>query len=102
MRKFLYPSSQSRVNGLCMVFLLNFLFFGSTIAKIPGNISGSNPDAFIDITGRVVSASDDSGIPGVSVLIKGTFSGTVTDVEGFYSISVPNEDDILVFSSIGY
>src|SRR5690606_22381626 len=56
----------------------------------------------IPISGRVVSATDGLGIPGVNVLIKGTLTGTVTDMDGNFALDVPNEDDILVFSSIGY
>lgn len=58
--------------------------------------------AAIKVSGTVTSSSDGEGIPGVNVLIKGTTSGTVTDVDGNFSVDVPNDDDILVFSSIGY
>lgn len=54
------------------------------------------------VKGIVTSRVDGVGLPGVNVLVKGTSTGTVTDVEGNYSINVPNEDDVLVFSSIGY
>jgi TonB-linked SusC/RagA family outer membrane protein len=53
------------------------------------------------ITGRVTSADDGSGLPGVSVRIKGTSTGTQTDVNGAFKISAP-ADAILVFSYIGY
>src|SRR5690606_1715307 len=53
----------------------------------------------IDVSGRVTSSSDGAGIPGVNVLIKGTTTGTVTDVDGNYQLNVPNESDVLVFSS---
>jgi TonB-dependent SusC/RagA subfamily outer membrane receptor len=56
----------------------------------------------ITVSGTVTSQADGRGIPGVTILVKGTSLGTATDVEGNYSIDVPNEDDILVFSSIGY
>jgi TonB-linked SusC/RagA family outer membrane protein len=56
----------------------------------------------IKISGTVTSSSDGRGIPGVSILIKGSSTGTVTDVDGSFSLNAPNEDDILVFSSIGY
>src|SRR5690606_33974180 len=75
---------------------------GPSMAGDPGVGNRTALDEFIDVSGRVLSSTDQQGIPGVNVLIKGTFSGTVTDVEGNYSISVPNEDGILVFSSIGY
>ncbi|MDJ1501031.1 TonB-dependent receptor [Xanthocytophaga agilis] len=53
------------------------------------------------ITGKV---TDDKGgeLPGVSVLIKGTNNGTVTNSEGRYTLSVSNPDAVLVFSFIGY
>ncbi|WP_255491349.1 SusC/RagA family TonB-linked outer membrane protein [Dysgonomonas sp. ZJ279] len=41
-------------------------------------------------------------ILGVSVALKGTSVGTITDVDGAYSINVPNQDAILVFTFIGY
>lgn len=47
---------------------------------------------------------DETGhaLPGVSVIIKGTTTGVVSDVNGFYSIEVPSEQSILTFSYIGY
>ena len=57
---------------------------------------------FIQVTGKVTSASDPLGIPGVNIMVKGTTNGTVSDVDGVYSIDVPNDQAILVFSSIGY
>ncbi|HEY1005903.1 MAG TPA: SusC/RagA family TonB-linked outer membrane protein [Sphingobacteriaceae bacterium] len=50
-----------------------------------------------------VGASDVSGgIPGVSVLVKGTDRGTTTDANGRYSITVPGPDAVLVIRFIGY
>lgn len=54
------------------------------------------------ISGRVISSEDNSGLPGVNVIVKGTDTGTVTDINGDYSVDVPSESTILVFSSIGY
>jgi len=53
------------------------------------------------VTGTVTSAEEGIPLIGVSVFIKGTSTGTVSDVEGQYSIEV-EEDDILVFSYTGY
>ena len=53
------------------------------------------------VAGRVTDASDGMPLPGVSVVVKGTSSGTATDTEGRYSLSV-NSTDVLVFSFIGY
>jgi TonB-linked SusC/RagA family outer membrane protein len=53
------------------------------------------------ITGTVTSAEDNSGLPGVSVIVKGTSVGTVTDIEGAYTLGVPN-NSTLVFSYVGF
>jgi len=53
------------------------------------------------ISGKVTSAEDGSSLPGVNVVLKGTTSGTVTDTDGKYSLSVPVSGSTLVFSFIG-
>ncbi len=53
------------------------------------------------VTGTV-TAPEEGALPGVNVLLKGSTTGTVTDIEGKYTLAVPQGDDILVFSSIGY
>ncbi len=52
------------------------------------------------ITGTIISGEDNLSIPGVSILIKGTTTGTVTDIDGKYTIDVM-KDDVLMFSFIG-
>jgi len=54
------------------------------------------------ITGQVTSSDEPEGIPGVSISIKGTTTGTVSDIDGRYSISVPNESALLVYSFVGF
>ena len=53
------------------------------------------------ITGKVTSSEDNSDLPGVSVLIKGTTTGTVTGVDGRYALDV-SEGSVLVFSYVGF
>lgn len=53
------------------------------------------------VTGKVTSGEDGAALPGVSILEKGTSNGTVTDVEGNYSIST-GDNAILVFSFVGF
>jgi TonB-dependent starch-binding outer membrane protein SusC len=74
--------------NMCMAILL---LLGSSAAFAQGKT----------VTGKVTSADDNSPIPGVNILEKGTTNGTVTDSNGAYSISV-KEDATLVFSFIGY
>ncbi len=56
----------------------------------------------IHIKGTVTDASDQSALPGVSILLKGTKQGTVTDTEGNFTISVPSPESVLVFQFIGF
>ncbi|MBC7921627.1 MAG: SusC/RagA family TonB-linked outer membrane protein [Ferruginibacter sp.] len=53
------------------------------------------------ITGRVTDQKDGLALPGVSVLLKGTSTGTATDADGKYSLNVPVAGGTLVFSFIG-
>jgi TonB-linked SusC/RagA family outer membrane protein len=53
------------------------------------------------VTGTVTDESG-SGMPGVNVILKGTSIGTATDVDGKFSITVPNEQSVLVISFVGY
>ncbi|MCG8310643.1 MAG: TonB-dependent receptor [Cytophagales bacterium] len=54
-----------------------------------------------EISGRITSAEDGEGLPGVNVLEKGTTNGTVTDVDGNFKLTV-NKGAILVISSVGF
>jgi TonB-dependent starch-binding outer membrane protein SusC len=54
------------------------------------------------VTGRVLDAETGESLPGVNIVLKGTTSGTASDVNGDFSVSVPSLNDTLVFSYIGY
>lgn len=53
------------------------------------------------VTGQITSNEDGMPLPGVSIAIKGTLVGTLSDINGNYSISVNSPNDILVFSFVG-
>lgn len=53
------------------------------------------------VTGKVVDRITLEGIPGVNVVVKGTTTGTITDIDGDFNISV-SEADVLLFSFVGY
>src|SRR5688500_5523045 len=55
----------------------------------------------IRVTGLVTSATDGLGLPGLSIILKGTNTGTVTNEEGRYTIEAPG-DGVLVFSFVGF
>ena len=52
--------------------------------------------------GGVIKSPTGETMPGVNVLIKGTTTGTASDVDGKYSVTVPSAESVLVFSFIGY
>lgn len=54
------------------------------------------------VTGKVVSADDGIGLPGVNILEKGTVNGAVSNAEGGFSIRVSSPNSVLVFSFVGY
>jgi TonB-linked SusC/RagA family outer membrane protein len=63
---------------------------------------GNNYLQGVRVTGRVVSGEDNSGLPGVNVVEKGTTNGTVTDIDGNYTLEVPGPETVIVFSSVGF
>ena len=58
-------------------------------------------NAIRNVKGTVIADDDGKPIPGVNVLVKGTTIGTVTDINGNYSLTLPNNASTLVFSFIG-
>lgn len=56
----------------------------------------------ITVTGKILSSEDNSGLPGVNIIVQGTTIGTVSDVNGNYTLEVPGQTSVLVFSSVGY
>jgi len=73
----------------CLVLLSCLLFMG-------GSLFGQQ----VTVSGTVTDASDGSSLPGVTIQVEGTTTGTVTDIDGNYEISVA-PDAVLVFSFIG-
>jgi len=54
------------------------------------------------VKGKVTAQEDGTPLPGVSIVIQGSSTGTVSDLDGNYSISVPGSESVLVYSFIGY
>ncbi len=89
----------------CVVLVL---FTGTLVGKDrpdnPGRSSmhgDADSKPLVSISGRI---TDENGVafPGVNVIVKGTSNGTSSDSDGKYSIEVPGENDVLVFSFVGY
>lgn len=80
-------------------FLLSKRFFWVVLAMLSLSLQAYGQKA---IRGKVVSMIDDSAIPGVNVIVKGTTTGTSTDANGEFGLDVPDANAVLVFSFIGY
>ncbi|MEM9326267.1 MAG: SusC/RagA family TonB-linked outer membrane protein [Bacteroidota bacterium] len=74
------------------ILLLSFLllFMVSFVAQAQRTVSGT-----------IKATEDGAAIPGVNVVLKGTATGTTSDLDGNYRLSVPNDGGTLVFSFIG-
>ncbi|PSR56178.1 SusC/RagA family TonB-linked outer membrane protein [Adhaeribacter arboris] len=72
---------------------------GSRPEKLPLYVVAKAPEW--QITGKVTGANGE-GLPGVTVLLKGSTTGATTSPDGTFSISIPEQAGTLVFSFIGY
>ncbi len=54
------------------------------------------------VSGKVTAADSGAPLPGATVQVKGSNTGAITDLDGAYSIRVPNNNATLVFSFVGY
>ena len=78
---------------------LSYEVKGKLILIVSTDQNNSRQDP-IDVIGRVTSATGEA-LPGVTVVIKGTTNGTITDENGSYTIHVPSGSGQLIFSFIG-
>ena len=79
---------------------------GSSYRMLENNLIVITPDDLaarqnIEVSGRVTDASG-MPLPGVNVVEKGTDNGTVTDIDGHFSIEIASQQSVLVFSFVGY
>ena len=85
----------------------SYILRGSGILLLGGLLFlGNGPDLFAQtlrvITGHVMDESGDP-LPGASVILKGTTTGTVTDLKGAFKLSIPaTGHDTLMISFVGY
>ncbi|SMP27681.1 TonB-linked outer membrane protein, SusC/RagA family [Algoriphagus winogradskyi] len=94
MSKTIYPKTRAlppwkNFHGLMLSLFLVIIFIGSSFAQ-SRNVTG------------VIKSSSGETMPGVNILVKGTTTGTASDIDGNFSLTVPSDESILVFSFIGY
>lgn len=92
----------SRFSRLSKVLIVGFLaLISATTLSAEGMKKHPLTKKFIDVTG-IVKDNQGELLPGVNIRVRGTGTGTVTDIDGKYSIKVPDEESSLLFSYIGY
>src|SRR4051812_21441753 len=109
MIKYVLPQAQlRRMMKLCLFQTLLAIICTSVAfaAKAPNSGTSSKKiltAATVDrtLTGKVTDETN-SALPGVSIVLKGTQRGTVTDAEGQYKIEIPESGATLVYSFVGY
>jgi TonB-dependent starch-binding outer membrane protein SusC len=66
------------------------------------DVSARQVASILQTVSGTIRDEEGSGLPGVTVAIKGTSTGTVSDADGRYSLAVPDERAVLVFSLVGF
>ena len=75
------------------------LALGALIA--PNTVYGQSSGDVIKVSGTVTD-SEKTPLIGVGVLVKGTTTGTSTDIDGHFYLDVPSKDSVLEFSCLGF
>jgi hypothetical protein len=94
--RYLFPKTRKFVLSSLVLLIISRQF---VLAAFFSSNATPNSEA-INLEGKITGLKGES-IPGVNVLIKGSATGTISDIEGNYSLSAP-EDGTLVFSFIGF
>jgi len=91
--------------GIPILLSISSFSFANTLPKgsnnIPNVTLNATTNATVTVTGKVTDHTNGQTLPGVSVKVKGSDIGTVTNIDGTFSIQVP-DNGVLVFSYVGY
>lgn len=103
LRRLLYDRLSRRAKLMLMLCLMSFptALFASPGVMEQASVQQTSQQKTILVNGIVTDAQGEPLI-GVNVIIKGSRTGTVTDMDGKYSVKVPNENSTLQFSYLGF
>lgn len=99
MKKIIHELRSQRFHAVKILFFIVGLICSLQVAYSGDKIILQDDQRVV--TGVVTDATSEEVLPGVAIMVKGTTTGTITDPDGKYSITV-SDDDILVFNYIGY
>src|SRR5690606_34961115 len=111
-----FPLGINKKGLLCLNTLAHRCFNGSVVHHLyGGNVSMkiflsvittclflANASAQTTVTGTVTSSEDGEPLPGVNVVVENTTKGTVTGIDGTYSIELGPDETSLNFTFVGY
>jgi TonB-linked SusC/RagA family outer membrane protein len=102
-------------NKTCWQAFLKYSLFQLSFLFLTASASVANPGTKtttlhrtktaateITVTGQVKDAQTNQPVPGVNVMLKASTTGTTTDANGNFKITVSKQEDVLIFSFIGY
>lgn len=89
-----------KINSISVRLFLSF-FLLMTVLSIAAQSKSISGVVTSSISGVVTSSEDGEPLIGVNVIVKGTQSGTITNIDGVYNIDVQPQNQILVFSMVG-
>lgn len=95
----IFKKTEYMKSSLKYCFLCLLMIVALPLHTLKANTAGITQNKVVK--GKVIDETKE-GMIGVNVSVKGTSSGTITDYEGNYSIAVPDNNAVLVFSFIGY
>lgn len=93
------PVKEALENALAQADMTYVIIKDNFVVLIPNPVTAKQE--IITVTGQI---TDDAGIPlpGVNIIIKGTTTGAITNLEGLFTIEVDNPNTVLQFSYVGY
>ena len=92
MNQILQHTNKKRMKRLLLkAFMFSMALFATQLAM-----------AQFTVSGKVTSGDDQSPIPGVNILVKGSTNGTISDAKGEYNLTANSTSDVLVFSFVGF
>ena len=89
----MFKNLQQRLNKRSLISLLTALFVSMVFTSAMAQYT---------VSGKVTSGEDQSPLPGVNILLKGTTSGTISDADGNFTVNANSASDVLVFSFVGF
>ncbi|MEN8156644.1 MAG: carboxypeptidase-like regulatory domain-containing protein [Bacteroidota bacterium] len=75
------------------IWVIAFFLISSSLSAQQGRMR---------VTGKVTDGETGEALPGAGIMVKGTTTGTITELNGEYDIMVPGSESVLVFSFLGY